>query len=360
MHPHDLGDDRPAAPPATATASAPVSVPASVPASVPVSAPASGAPDAPSDTAAVTRTFDAPGLHGVTFHEVRAGSILERLPGARRAPLERVVNPYLGCSHACGYCFARTTRHRPGRGAAPDFDSQIVVKVNAAELLRRELAGPVPAGGHVALGTRTDCYQQAEAHYRLMPGILAALGERAVPFSVLTKGTLILRDLGLLRRAADAARVGVCVSVGSLDTGLWRALEPGTPPPAERLEACAALTAAGVPCGVLMAPVIPFLGDSPVVLRETVRAAAEAGAVSVTPLVLHLRPGVRERFTAWLSEHHPRLVPRYEALYAGGSYAPTWYQRRITGKVHELADEYGCGPRRREAGRPARGRATVA
>ncbi|MGW7334020.1 hypothetical protein ACWGIU_36560, partial [Streptomyces sp. NPDC054840] len=165
---------------------------------------------------------------------------------------------------------------------------------------------------------------------------LGALRDRANPFSILTKGTLILRGLPLLREAAAVTEVGISVSVGFTDTGLWRTVEPGTPSPTARLGAVWTLTDAGIECGVLMAPVIPFVGDSPEQLRVTVRAVAEAGATSVTPLVLHLRPGAREWFTAWLGAHHPHLVPRYERMYAGGSYAPTWYQRRITRQVHEL------------------------
>ncbi|MCZ9343384.1 radical SAM protein, partial [Streptomyces sp. TRM76130] len=172
------------------------------------------------------------------------------------------------------------------------------------------------------------------------------------PFSVLTKGTLILRDLDALTRAARVTDVGVSVSVGFTDPDLWRTLEPGTPAPERRLDVVRALGERGIGCGVLMAPVIPFLGDDPGRLRATVRAVAAAGATSVTPLVLHLRPGAREWFMAWLARHHPVLVPRYERLYAEGAYAPKWYQRRITRQVHDLAREYGIGPAR--AGTPRR------
>jgi DNA repair photolyase len=138
--------------------------------------------------------------------------------------------------------------------------------------------------------------------------------------------------------------VGISVSVGFTDAGLWRTVEPGTPSPQRRLDAVRTLTDSGIGCGVLMAPVIPFLGDRPEQLRATVRAVAEAGATSVTPLVLHLRPGAREWFMQWLGRHHPHLVGRYEQMYGDGAYAPTWYQRRITRQVHELAAEYGIGP----------------
>ncbi|MEV0263680.1 Rv2578c family radical SAM protein [Streptomyces sp. NPDC050617] len=305
---------------------------------------AGGAAPALFGTDSVTRTFDTPEFRGITFHEIRARSIVNRVPGASRMPFEWTVNPYRGCSHACVYCFARKTHSYLDLDTGAGFDSQIVVKVNAPELLRRELAAARWRGEHIAMGTNVDCYQRAEGRYRLMPGIIDALTERANPFSILTKGTLILRDLEQLRRAARVTEVGVSVSVGFLDSALWRTVEPGTPAPERRLAAVRTLTDHGIACGVLMAPVIPFLGDSPQQLRATVRAVAAAGATSVTPLALHLRPGAREWFMAWLAEHHPHLVRRYESMYAGGAYAPKWYQRRITRQVHEYAAEAGIGP----------------
>lgn len=252
----------------------------------------------------------------------------------------------------CVYCFARKTHSYLDLDTGLDFDSQIVVKVNAPELLRRQLGSRRWQGEHIAMGTNVDCYQRAEGRYRLMPGIIAALRDHANPFSILTKGTLILRDLDLLKQASEVTDVGISVSVGFTDSRLWRTVEPGTPAPERRLDAVRTLTDHGIDCGVLMAPVIPFLGDSPAQLRATVRAIAASGATSVTPLVLHLRPGAREWFMAWLEHHHPYLVRRYERLYAEGAYAPKWYQRRITRQVHELAQEYGIGPTR--AGMPRR------
>ncbi|MEV0368746.1 Rv2578c family radical SAM protein [Streptomyces sp. NPDC050636] len=303
-------------------------------------------PSALFGTDVVSRTIDTPEFRGITFHEVRARSIVNRVPGASRMPFEWTVNPYRGCSHACVYCFARKTHSYLDLDTGLDFDSQIVVKVNAPELLRRELTARRWRGDHIAMGTNVDCYQRAEGRYRLMPGIITALRDHANPFSILTKGTLILRDLELLRQAAAVTDIGISVSVGFLDRELWRTVEPGTPAPERRLDVVRTLTAHGIPCGVLMAPVIPFLGDSPDQLRATVRAVAEAGAGSVTPLVLHLRPGAREWFMAWLGHHHPQLVRRYERMYADGSYAPKWYQRQITRQVHELATEHGIGPHR--------------
>ncbi|MFF0359872.1 Rv2578c family radical SAM protein [Streptomyces sp. NA02536] len=294
--------------------------------------------------AVTTRTFDTPEFRGITFHEIRARSIVNRVPGASRMPFEWTVNPYRGCSHACVYCFARKTHGYLDLDTGLGFDSQIVVKTNAPELLRHRLASRSWRGEHIAMGTNVDCYQRAEGRYRLMPGILAALRDHANPFSILTKGTLILRDLPLLRQAAEVTDVGVSVSVGFTDEELWRTVEPGTPAPERRLEVVRTFAGHGIGCGVLMAPVIPFLSDRPEQLRAAVRAIAASGATSVTPLVLHLRPGAREWFMSWLARHHPHLVDRYLRLYADGAYAPKWYQRRVTRQVHELAREYGIGP----------------
>jgi DNA repair photolyase len=240
-------------------------------------------------------------------------------------------------------CFARNTHTYLDFDAGLDFDSKIVVKVNAPELIRKELAAAKWRGEHIAMGTNVDCYQRAEGRYQLMPGILSALRDTANPFSILTKGTLILRDLELLEQAAEVTDVGLNVSVGSVDKELWRSVEPGTPAPHRRLGVCATLTEHGLRCGVLMGPVVPFLSDSPAQLEQTVREIAAAGAVHVTPIVLHLRPGAREWFYAWLGEHHPGLVPRYRALYRSGAYAPRAYQQRIAAQVAELARKHGVG-----------------
>ncbi|GAA3092191.1 radical SAM protein [Nonomuraea salmonea] len=227
--------------------------------------------------------------------------------------------------------------------AGADFDSKIVVKVNAAELARKELASPRWGGHHIAMGTNVDCYQRAEGRYKLMRGILAALRDAANPFSILTKGTLILRDLDLLTEAAEVTEVGADVSVGFVDPETWRAVEPGTPHPGRRLETCATLNDNGIACGVLMAPILPYLTDSPAQLDRTVKEIAAAGATHISPIVLHLRPGAREWWLSWLSREHPRLVPRYLELYGRGSYAPKAYQQRVVGMVKELARRHGAG-----------------
>jgi DNA repair photolyase len=302
-----------------------------------------GQPPALFERGAISRTVGTPGFRGMTFFEVRARTIINRVPEASRVPFRWTINPYRGCGHGCAYCFARGTHTYLGLDAGQDFNSKIVVKVNAPELVRRELAAPRWAGEHIAMGTNVDCYQRAEGRFRLMPGIIAALRDAANPFSILTKGTLILRDADLLAGAAEVTDVGLSVSVGFADAGLARSVEPGAPAPQRRLEVCAALTARGLDCGVLMGPILPFLTDSPRQLEETVRQITAAGATMVSPIVLHLRPGAREWFLRWLRAEHPGLLPRYRELYGDGSYAPQAYQERIRRQVRDLARRYGAG-----------------
>jgi DNA repair photolyase len=293
--------------------------------------------------AVVTRTFDTPGFRGITFHEIQARSIISKVPEASRVPFRWTINPYRGCSHACVYCFARNTHTYLEFDSGHDFDTQIVVKVNAVELLRRELKAKRWAGEHIAMGTNVDCYQRAEGKYRLMPGIIGALTEAANPFSILTKGTLVLRDIDLLAKAAEVTEVGLNVSVGIIDKSLSRSIEPGAPAPERRLAVCAALTDRGLSCGVLMGPVVPFLSDSPEQLDAAVGKVARAGAVHVTPIVLHLRPGAREWFLAWLAREHPELIGAYRGMYGTRAYAPQTYQRQIAEQVATLARKHGVG-----------------
>ena len=292
---------------------------------------------------AVARTFDTPGFRGMTFYEVQAKSIVNRVPEASRMPFRWTINPYRGCQHSCVYCYARQSHSYLELDTGADFDTKVVVKVNAPELVRKKMASPAWSGEHIAMGTNVDCYQRAEGRYRLMPGIISALKDAANPFSILTKGTLILRDMDLLAEAAEVTDVGLNVSAGFVDKELWRSVEPGTPAPERRLEACAALNERGLRCGVLMGPVVPFLSDSPAQLDAAVSQIAAAGATHVMPIVLHLRPGTREWFFRWLGAHHPGLVGRYLDLYGRSAYAPKSYQARIAGQVRELADKHGIG-----------------
>src|SRR6201998_3264653 len=292
---------------------------------------------------AVARTFDTPGFRGMTFYEVQAKSVVNRVPEASRMPFRWTINPYRGCQHSCVYCYARQSHSYLELDSGADFDTKVVVKVNAPELTRKKMTSASWQGEHIAMGTNVDCYQRAEGRYQLMPGIIGALKDAANPFSILTKGTLILRDIELLAEAAEVTDVGLNVSVGFIDKELWRSVEPGTPAPARRLEACATLNERGRRCGVLMGPVVPFLSDSPAQLDAAVSQIAAAGATHVTPIVLHLRPGTREWFFRWLGAHHPGLVGRYLDLYGRSAYAPKSYQARIAGQVRELAEKHGIG-----------------
>ena len=280
---------------------------------------------------AVVRHFDAPEALDTRFYEVRARSALNRVPESSRMPFRWTVNPYRGCSHACVYCFARPT-HRyldldPGR----DFEKEIVVKVNVPEVLATELRRPSWSREHVAMGTNTDPYQWVEGRYRLMPGIWAALRDGRTPCSVLTKSPLLLRDLPLLQEVAAVTTVSANLSIPTIEERAWRASEPHTPSPRARMAAVAELNRAGIPTGVLVAPLMPGINDGPRQVEEILRLAAEAGATSVGGITLHLRGEVRGIFLDWLRAYRPDLVDRYEELYAGGAYATAAERERVDG-----------------------------
>ena len=240
-------------------------------------------------------------------------------------------------------CFARPTHEYLNLDPASDFDRVIVVKVNTVEKLRAELAPRRWRGEHIAMGTNTDPYQRAEGKYRLTQGIIEVLGEAGNPFSILTKGTLVLRDLDRLVEAARRTRVELCFSIGTLDEDVWRATEPGTPHPRKRVEAVARLNEAGIPCGVLVAPILPGLSDGREQLEDVVRACVEAGAPSISPVLLHLRPGVKEHYLGWLADSHPELLDRHQQLYPG-SYAPACERDRVTQLVRDLVAQHRNGP----------------
>lgn len=298
------------------------------------------------------RTVRTPEFAGVTFHEVRARSALNAVPAGSAMPFRWTVNPYRGCSHACVYCFARGTHAYLDLDTGEGFDREVVVKTNVAEVLRRELGRASWEREHVALGTNTDPYQRAEGRYRLMPGVVEALAASGTPFSVLIKGTLLARDLPQLARAAGRVPVGIGVSLAIWDDDLHQALEPGTPSPRARLELVRRVRDAGLPCGVFVAPVLPWLTDTVEHLDEALGRVAEAGATGVTVLPLHLRPGAREWFWAWLERTHPRLVPRYARLYGRGAYVPAHYRSWLSERLAPLLARHGLD---RQRGGVARG-----
>ena len=284
------------------------------------------------DAPAVVRTFDTPEFRDVVFYEVEAKSILNRVPAASRMGFERTINVYRGCTHACVYCFARPSHTYLNFGAGADFERKVVVKVNAPEVLRRELRRPSWSGAHVAMGTNTDPYQRCEGRYRLTRGVLEALRDYANPCSILTKSPLLLRDLDLFTELAEVAGFAANLSIGTLDEKVWRRSEPGTPHPRARMDAVRVLNRAGVPCGVLIAPILPRISDSPAQLRAVVEAAAEAGASHVSPITLHLRPGVKEEFMPWLEREYPQLVGGYQRMYRGSN-APNAVRQAIGERV---------------------------
>ncbi|HUO37085.1 MAG TPA: Rv2578c family radical SAM protein [Mycobacterium sp.] len=307
------------------------------------------------------RSVRAPQFDGITFHEVLCKSALNKVPNAgsdvagrpapTMLPFSYTVNGYRGCSHACRYCFARPTHEYLEFDSGRDFDTQIVVKVNVADVLRRELRRGSWRREMVALGTNTDPYQRAEGRYALMPGIIGALTESQTPFSILTKGTLLRRDLPLLGDAAETVPVSVAVSLAVHDPDLHRDVEPGTPSPAARLALITAIRDAGLDCHVMVAPVLPYLTDAGEHLDTLLNQIAAAGATGATVLGLHLRGSNRGWFMAWLARSHPDLLPVYQNLYRRGAYLPPDYRRLLRDRSAPLLAKYGLAPNDRRSGR---------
>lgn len=274
----------------------------------------------------VLRTVRTPEFEGITFHEVLCKSALNHVPEPSPMNFRWTVNPMRGCTHACRYCFARPTHEYLDLDAGTDFDTQIVVKVNIGAVLRKELRRRSWGRESVALGTNTDPYQRAEGRYRLMPGIIRALAESGTPMSILTKGTLLRRDLPLLTAAAREVPVSLAVSLAFHDEATQRALDPGAPSPAARLALIRSIRDAGFGCQVLVAPVIPYLTDGRDHLRAMFASLADAGATGVTVIPLHLRGSTRGWFLEWLGREHPALVGRYQRLYGRGGYVGAEYR----------------------------------
>ena len=291
-------------------------------------------------TKGLVRSVQTPEFSGITFHEVLAKSALNRVPQSSSMPFSWTVNPYRGCSHACVYCFARNTHRYLDLDSGTDFDRQVVVKINIADVLAAEVARPTWKRDHVALGTNTDPYQRAEGRYSLMPGIISALAEQSTPMSILTKGTLLRRDLPLLARVAEDAPVEISMSIAVHDDALQQSLEPGTPTTKARLATVRAAAELGFDVTVFMMPIMPKLTDSRDHLESALRAIKDAGAARVVYGALHLRPGAREWFFEWLERNRPELLPRYRRMYAGSSYASKEYRRWLSERINPLIDRY--------------------
>lgn len=298
----------------------------------------------------LVRSVRTPQFDGITFHEVLCKSALNKVPDGSKLPFRYTVNGYRGCSHACRYCFARPTHEYLDFDCGTDFDTQVVVKTNVAEVLRRETSRRSWTRETVALGTNTDPYQRAEGRYALMPGIIAALADSGTPFSILTKGTLLRRDLPLIADAAGRVGVSVAVSLAVGDAGLHRDLEPGTPSPQARLSLITAIRDAGLDCHVMVAPVLPRLTDSVDHLDDLLGRIAGAGATGVTVFGLHLRGSTRGWFMAWLARTHPELEGEYRRLYRRSAYLPADYRALLRDRVTPLVARHGLAgrPRPRE------------
>ena len=278
------------------------------------------------------------------YREEPCRSALNRVRGM---PFAFSLTPYMGCAHRCTFCYVRAFEARADRPWDDRYGSSIRVKTNVAEVLRRELARPSWRNEPVAVGAATDPYQPAEGRYRLTRACIEVFAEAASPFSIITRGPLIVRDVDVLARAARRARVSVTFSVPTLDEEIWRRTEPGTAPPRQRLRALARLVEAGVDAGVGMAPILPGLSDRPELLAEVVREARAAGATGIWANLLYLRPGTREHFLAALERDWPELLPEYERLYRGGAYLPRRETDPVREQVRLLARNHGVRDRRR-------------
>ena len=280
-----------------------------------------------------------------TYTEINCKAALNRVRGM---PFNWSLNPYRGCTHACHYCYARASHAFHGMNAGTDFETKILVKTNLPEVLRRELSRPSWTGETVAVGTATDPYQPCEGRYRLTRRALEVLRNHRNPVSIVTKSTLVLRDADLLAELAAVAAVRVYVTVTTLDRELWRAVEPGTPPPAQRLLAVRRLNDASVPAGVLMAPVLPGLTDGEAAIDALAAAAAAHGAVSFGGSALRLAPLVKEHYLGFLAGAFPGLVGPHERTYAGPN-APAPYVAAIDRRLARARARHGFAPDPRRA-----------
>ena len=280
---------------------------------------------------------------GPEYREEPCRSALNRVKGM---PFEWSLNPYMGCVHRCTFCYVRAFERRADRPSDNRYGASIRVKINVADVLRRELARPSWEPAPIAIGAATDPYQPAEGRYRLTRCCIEALAEARNPFSIITRGPMIVRDIDVLVEAASRADVSVTFSVPTLDEDVWRKTEPSTAHPRQRLKAVSKLVDAGIKTGVGMAPILPEISDRPEQLREVVKAAREAGATGVWTNLLFLRPGTREHFLEHLAEDWPELVPKYRELYSRHAYLGADEVKPVKRRVAALARELGVADRR--------------
>ncbi len=279
----------------------------------------------------------------IEYREEPCRSALNRVKGM---PFEWSLNPYTGCAHRCTFCYVRAFELRADRPADDRYGRSIRVKTNVAQVLARELARSSWPGGAIAIGAATDPYQPCEGRYRLTRACLEVLANAQNPFSLITRGPMIVRDLDVLQAATTRADVSVMFSIPTLDDEVWRTTEPGTAPPRQRLRALKELVEGGVKASVGMAPILPGLSDRPEQLDAVVRAAREAGAAGIWANLLYLKPGTREHFLAALSHDWPGELERYERLYADRAFLPSAETRPVRDRVRSLARTHGVRDRR--------------
>ena len=279
----------------------------------------------------------------VEYREEPCRSALNRVQGMS---FKWSLNPYMGCVHRCTFCYVRAFERRADRPSDDRYGTSIRVKVNVAAVLAAELSRPGWKREGVAVGAATDPYQPAEGKYRLTRGCIQAFAAARNPFSIITRGPMIVRDIDVLQHAAPRAEVHVTFSVPTLDADIWRKTEPGTAPPRQRLRALRMLVDAGIDVGVGMAPILPGLSDDPALLADVVRAARDAGATGVWCNILYLRPGTREHFLEHLARDWPALLPRYEEIYRRGAYPAKDESEPLQARVAALRRELDVADRR--------------
>jgi DNA repair photolyase len=286
----------------------------------------------------------------IEYREEPCRSALNRVRGMM---FEWSLNPYMGCAHRCTFCYVRAFEHRADRPSDERYGRSIRVKINVADVLARELRRASWDGAQVVVGAATDPYQPAEGRYRLTRACLEVFAGASNPFSIITRGPMIVRDVDVLQDAARRADVGVTFSIPTLDEEVWRKTEPSTAHPRQRLRALRALVDAGIDVRVGMAPILPGVSDRPEQLAEVVRAAREAGATGIWANLLFLRPGTREHFLEHLARDWPEQLPLYERLYANGrAYLPKAETQPVRAEVSQLAREYDVRDRRASKLRP--------
>ena len=280
-----------------------------------------------------------------SYQEVTCRSALNAVKGM---PFNWTLNPYRGCTHGCHYCFARRYQTQFELDADDHFSSFILVKVNLVEVLRRELDKPSWKREQVAVGTATDPYQPIEGHYKLTRGSLVALNTGRTPIGLVTKGPMVVRDADVLADLGRTADCTVYMSVPSIDEDAWRALEPGTAHPLQRLRAVRKLRDAGVKAGVLMAPVVPGFTTQPAKLEATIKAIADHGAAFMGANIMYLKGGTKDHFMGFIAREFPQMVEGYNRLYAG-AYAKADYISGVRAMLTVLQDRYGLRGRTRRS-----------